>query len=265
MDYELITLEQEGAVGIITINRPEKMNAINYKAIEEMLDALETIAGNDGIRAVVITGAGDRAFCSGDQIGGMQPATPRRGESASMTIDRRLRQNALVKAIIGLRKPVIAMINGHCYGMGQDMALACDFRIAAQDAMMGDIRARRAINASTGATCLLPRIVGLSKAIEILYTGITFDGREAERIGYVNKSVPRGELRSYTMGFASQLAAGPTKYLGVIKRQVFQELDLDISTALEICGMQWDVETIEDREEGVRSFQEKRAPKFTGR
>jgi 2-(1,2-epoxy-1,2-dihydrophenyl)acetyl-CoA isomerase len=265
MAYEFIEVEQEGAVGVITINRPEKMNALNYKTIEEMLNALESIAEDDGIRAVVITGAGDRAFSAGDQIGGMAPATPRRGESASMTMDRRVRQNALIKAIIGLRKPVIAMINGHCYGMGQDMALACDFRFAAADAMMGDIRAKRAINASTGATYLLPRIVGLPKAIEILYTGVTFDGKEAERIGYVNKAIARQELRPYTLAFASQLAAGPTKYLGVIKRQLFQELDMDLDTALEMCGMQWDAETIEDRTEGVQSFKEKRPPRFTGR
>lgn len=264
MDYQNILFDREGEVGIVTLNRPSQMNALNYRAFEELLDCFEEINRDETVRCVVLTGAG-RAFSAGDDLKGMPPAEYRHNENPATVIGIRQRQHAFLKAIVDLPKPVIAMINGHCHGAGSDIALACDFRFAADEATLGDIRAKRAINHSTGATWLLPRIVGLPRALEILYTGRTFGGQEAERIGLVLRSVPLADLRPATMEFAQQLAEGPTKALGQIKRQVYYDLTHSLAEALDYAALLQAVDPVEDYVEGKAAFVEKRPFHFTGR
>ena len=264
MSYEHILFEQEGNVGIITFNQPDRLNALTYRTFEDLLDCFEAINRNLSVRCVVLTGAG-RAFSAGDDLKGMEPATHRHNENPATVISLRERQHALVKAIINLPKPVIAMINGLCYGAASDLALACDFRYAADEASLGEIRIRRALNSGAGGTWFLPRLVGLSRALRILYTGKTFDGKEAERIGMVDCAVPLPQLREVTMEFAHELAAGPTKVIGHTKRQVYYDLMHNLDDGLNHAALLLAIDPAEDYAEGKASFLEKRAPRFTGR
>lgn len=259
MEYESIIFERDGGIAIITLNRPQAVNALTYRLIEEFLDALARIAEDETVRAVVITGAG-RGFCSGDSLTGMEPVTMDLPPGRHPMQER---QQRLIKTLRGLPKPVIAMINGHCYGAGSDIALASDFRIAGESARLGDIRTSRAITLSTGAPYLLPQIVGVAKAVELLFTGDTMDAREAERIGLVNKTVPDAELRAATMQLANRLAQGPTKAIGIAKTLIYGEQHMNLEQALDHqYAYRW--MTVRDGEEGRKSFIEKRQPHFTG-
>lgn len=262
-DYETIIFEKKGAVAKITLNRPKVLNAFNQKLIGEFLDVIDRIAADETLRAVVITGSG-RSFCSGDDL---KESGPPPAEMAGWSRPRvvRQRQGKLMEAIRALPKPVIAAINGFAHGAGSDLALACDFRIASETARLGDIRTSRAIATVTGAPYFLPRIVGLAKTIELLFTGDTMDAKEAERIGLVNKTVPPEQLENTVMEMATKLAAGPTKAIGLAKIQIYEELSMNIHQAMEHMCETWEKTPIEDMEEGRQSFREKRAPRFTGR
>lgn len=258
MGYENIILEREGSIAVITLNRPEVLNALNFKMVEELHDAIMKVAGDD-TRAVVITGSG-RAFCSGDDLRGMGPPPG----DGSLPDGLRQGQHKVIKAIRSLRKPVIAAVNGFAHGAGSDLALACDFRIASEAARLGDIRTGRAITIGTGGTYLLPQVVGLAKAIELLFTGDTFDAKEAERIGLVNKVVAADKFKAEVMELANRLAQGPTKAIGIVKAEIYKELGMDLDSALE--NELVELETpIEDRQEGEKAFFEKRPPKYTGK
>ncbi len=262
MDYEQILFEREGVTGIITLNRPEKLNPFTWKMIQEIFDVLDQVEKDDRIRVLVITGAG-RAFSSGDDIGG-NFATGAPWENASgRPPSVAMPQHQLIDALRRLPKPVIAMINGIVHGMGSDVALGCDFRIASEDARLGDIRMQKGINPGTGATFMLPQVVGLAKAVELLLTGDTIDAREAERIGLVTRTVPASELKSTVMELANRLAAGPTKAMGVAKIQIYGELGMTPDEAW--AHHTSTLEVAEDAREGVAAFLEKRPPRFTGK
>lgn len=264
MTYKHIIYEKEGAVATITMNRPQALNAMTFPLSDEMLHAIEEVKWDDDVRALVITGAG-RAFCAGDDLKGME-VPPRVGSSD-------VGQN-IVKNIRDLRKPVIAAVNGNAHGTGSDIMIACDFRIASEDAIMGDIRMNRAAFIGTGATYMLPKLVGLAKAIELIFTGDTIDAREAERIGLVNKTVPVDRFEAEVMALATKLAKGPTKAIGVAKAEIYRQLNMDLAQALQDelneMGTPWYGEglwaqEVTDFHEGIASFLEKRKPKYTGK
>ena len=259
MDYETIIFEQEGHVATITLNRPKVLNAVTYEMTQEVIDAISRVAGDDEVRAVVITGAG-RGFCAGDDLRdlGIPPGT-------SPIEGFRQGQGMMIKTIRNLRKPVIAAVNGNAHGTGSDIMLACDFRIASEDAKLGDLRTRNAIVIFTGATYLLPKVVGLAKAIELLFTGDMIDAKEAERIGLVNKTVPVDRFKAEVMELANKLAQGPTKLIGAAKEQIYRELSMDLAQALEDELMVMDMRATEDGLEGRKAFQEKRPPRYTGK
>ena len=263
MEYEQILFEQEGAVVIVTLNRPAKLNPFTWKMIQEILDVLQKVEKDDEIRVLVITGAG-RAFSSGDDIGGAFSIGAPWENAPSGRPPRVLQpQTKLIIALRQLRKPVIAMVNGLAHGMGSDVALACDFRIASEEARFGDIRTQKAIFIGTGASFMMPQIIGLTKAVELLLTGDTIDAREAERIGLVGQTVPAAELKSTVMQLAHRLAVGPTKAIGIAKAQIYGELGMSGEEAW--AHLASTEEPIEDTREGIRAFFEKRSPKFKGR
>jgi len=258
LSYETIIFEKEGKVGILTLNRPDTLNAVNAKLADEVVDVLGKEAAADDVRVLVITGAG-RGFCAGDDLREMGNTT---GFSSIESIRRR--QQSIIKGIRNLRKPVIAAINGNAHGMGSDIMLACDFRIASEAAKFGDLRAGRAITIGSGTTNMLPKVVGLPKAIELIFTGKMIDSKEAERIGLVNKTVPVDSFKAEVMELANSLAEGPTKIIGIAKAEIYRELNMDLAQALEDELVElWT--PCEDSEEGRNSFLEKRPPKYTGK
>jgi len=255
-----VLVERAGETLVLTLNRPEKLNAINYSMIGALLEQVHEAATDDSIRAVLLTGSG-RAFSAGDDVKGM--GTPVRELSPGEHPVGAMQQ-ALIRQWFWLRKPTIAALRGRCHGIGQDLALSADFRIVAASTVMGDMRARRAIPVGSGGTFLLPLLVGLPAATAIMLTGDTIDSAAIERIGLATKVVDDDELDTAARDFAAQLASGPTKALGIMKYEMRSNLrnELDRALALELSLLDTPVE---DRAEGRLSFTEGRPPVFSGR
>jgi 2-(1,2-epoxy-1,2-dihydrophenyl)acetyl-CoA isomerase len=260
LTYDLV----EG-VATITLNRPEKLNAIRWEMVNGLTDWV-TAAGEDpGVRVIVITGAG-RAFSSGDDIvGGMGDEVPRDPQSRIARSTTRGPHYRMVKALLSAPKPIIAAINGRCHGAGWVIALACDFRVARDDALLGDIRSGKAIFANQGVGLTLPHLIGASRAMDLLMTGRTIDAIEAERIGLLARLWPGAEWDSQLSAFVHELAVGPTKtyaaWKASVNRSVLMEFDAytDHENLLNVALVH-----STDRDEGIASFREKRPPKFTG-
>ncbi|HEX8746414.1 MAG TPA: enoyl-CoA hydratase family protein, partial [Pyrinomonadaceae bacterium] len=218
-------------VGLITLNRPERLNALTFEVYRELTDTFAALRAEEEVRAVVITGAG-RAFCSGgdvrDIIADLQSLDVQgQFEFTRLTCEliRRMRQ---------LRKPVIACVNGAAAGAGAVIALAADLRIAVEEARIAFLFVRVGLSgADMGACFLLPRYVGLGRATELLYTGDFITAREAERIGLYNRVVAADALAEETRSLAARLASGPSFALGVTKEMLNRELETSLDTALE--------------------------------
>jgi len=268
MDYKDIIFQKDGGIATITLNRPSTLNALTWPLLREMQDAIDKVAVDEEVRVLIITGAG-RAFCAGDDL-------KDKGTHVSIMdgrVDSFQEQKRVLESLRNLRKPVIAAINGNAHGAGSDIMLACDIRIASSEAKLGDLRTRRAIPIATGSTYLLPALVGLSKAIELLFTGKMIDAAEAERIGLVNQTVPVEEFEAEVLKLARTLAEGPTKIIGMAKVEIYRGLNMTLGQAIddELAEMGPAPERrayshqIEDNKEGTTSFIEKRPPRFTGR
>jgi 2-(1,2-epoxy-1,2-dihydrophenyl)acetyl-CoA isomerase len=257
---DAVLAERAGGTLILTLNRPAKLNAINYEMIGTLLEQIHRAATDDSVRAVLIGGSG-RAFSAGDDLKGMgrpvRALSPGEHPVGAM-------QQMLIRQWFWLRKPTIAAIRGRCHGIAEDLALAADFRVVARSAVMGDMRARRAIPVGSGGTFLLPLLIGLPAATALMLTGDTIEAPEIERLGLATKVVDDDELDSAARDLADALAAGPTKALGIMKYELRSNLrnDLDRALSLELSLLDT---AVEDRAEGARSFAERRAPVFTGR
>jgi len=257
-----IKFQQEGPVARISLNRPERRNALNYPVIDELLDVLESLTDDDSCRVVVISGEGS-GFCSGDDMGGMgEPSGDRwKGKKASIAV---LPQQALIRRLRTLPKPIIASIHGYALGMGLDMALACDLRVCTETTELGDPRTDRALYAATGITYQLPRIIGYGRALALMLMAERISGKEAERIGLVYKAVPETELSATVEGIVERLSKAATKSISVIKEQMAAQLDLPYDLAASHSIAIRNSYTLEDTQEGITAFFEKRAPRFTG-
>lgn len=251
--------EVSGGVAVLTVNRPEKRNALNAATRGELLAHLDELKKDPSVRAVVLTGAGDKAFIAGADIGEFAGRSPVDQFRAMLT-------SPIYSAVDAFPKPVIAAINGYCLGGGCELAMACDIRIAADTAKLGQPEINLGIIPGGGATQRLPRLVGLGNAFKLLYTGEPIDATEALRIGLVDEVVPAAQLMSRVRELAEKIASKSPVALELIKwavrASVRTSLDEGLRHETTLFGLAF---SSEDKEEGVRAFLEKRPPVFKGR
>ena len=268
MPYKLIKVEIEDEVATLTLNRPDKLNCLNAGILHEMSKALSDLNADDGVKALILTGEG-RAFCSGADLAEQPYGTDKNqtGISRAEHITPFVSFGWVVKHIEDFTKPVIAAVNGIAAGGGLSLALAADVRIAAENAAFSAIFVKRGLVPDCGISYYLPRLVGVSKALELMWTGEKIDAREAERIGMVNKVVPNENLMKSAQEFARVLAKGPSLAIEMIKRMAYTALKSDsVMTQMAVEDfMQQVCRESEDIREGVLGFLEKRPPNFKGR
>jgi enoyl-CoA hydratase len=257
-DTPMVLTERQGAVGIITISRPDKRNALDTPTHAALLAALERMKNDSEVRVVVLTGAG-KAFVSGVDINEFVGKTP-----VDM-LRRMLQQPSAIDVADAFPKPLIAMINGWCLGSGNELAMACDIRMASEDAKFGQPEVNLGMIPGAGATQRLPRLVGLGKALSMMYTGQILDSTDALRIGLVDVVVPTRQLKARTMTLAQMIATKSPIALAMIKEaaraSVRAPLDDGIRHEQSLASV---IFASKDMQEGLRAFLEKRQPKFTG-
>ena len=257
--YESLLVERDGAVAILTINRPEKRNALNAQVRAELVAALDALRDDGTVRVLIVTGAGDKAFVAGADIAEFAQRTPLE-QRATMTGRR------VFDEVAAYPRPVIAMIHGFCLGGGCELALACDLRVAADTAKLGQPEVNLGIIPGGGGTQRLPRVVGTGQAMRLVLSGEIIDAAEALRIGLVDVVHPAAELRARTMELAQGMAAKSPVALRMAKAAVRAAAEMPLS-----AGLAYETELFvtafasDDRREGVAAFLEKRPAEFTGR
>jgi len=260
----------EDRVAWITLNRPEVRNAITPDQRERVIALLEEASADLSVGAVVL-GATGEGFCTGADLRAGRRAAPPKPEGAPERImgeaARMIRGGAqrLIGAVLDCEKPVVAAVNGTAAGIGAHLAFACDLVVAAEEARFIEVFVRRGISPDGGGAYLLPRLVGIQKAKELIFFGDDLLAAEAERLGLVNKVVPRAELEEATGKLARRLASGPTKAIGMAKWLLNRSLDSDRTTAFdEEAWAQELVVGTNDAREGIAAFVERRDPRFQG-
>ena len=263
MGYETILMEKKDQIARITLNRPAALNSFNEKMGEEFYVALKEAERDQGTRCLVITGAG-RAFSAGEDVSGLKERYA--GESHPSLGDHlRKKYHPMILRIRHMEKPVIARMNGVAAGSGASIALACDIRIASEEAGLKQAFIGVGLVPDSGSSYFLTRALGPGRALELIMTGRTVGAREAERLGLVNQVVPAAELDTVVSDFAGKLANGPARALGLSKRVVNHVSRLDLHEALEYEAQNQDIAgKTQDHLEAVRAFLEKRQPKFSG-
>lgn len=261
MSQSQVLFEVSAGVGVVTLNRPEAMNAFGGTMREDLLQRLRDAEADGNVRCLVITGSG-RAFCAGGDIASMAELQTR-GDT-SVIVQRMHVGAQVVRTIRAMGKPVVAAINGAAAGAGMNLALACDMRVAAESARFAQSFVNIALVPDWGGTYLLTQLVGTAKAMELMMTGDRLDAAEAMRIGIVNRVIADGAFREEVMAFARRLANGPAATLAHIKRAAYIGAAGTLADALEA---EEDAQThlflADDAREGMRAFVEKRAPKFS--
>ncbi len=262
MEFQHVLRETNAGVLAITLHRPEVLNSCNRLMVTELRSAFEAAATDDGVRAVLLTGAG-RAFCAGQDLAEVVPPDGSTGPEIGDVVRG---YNALILAIRRLEKPVVAAVNGVAAGAGANLALACDIVIAAEQASFIQAFVKIGLIPDTAGTFFLPRLVGLARATSLAMLGGKVPAAQAKEWGMIHDVVPGATLMEVAGGLARELATQPTRGLGLIKRALNASLtnDLEAQLALE-AQLQSTAGRTADYMEGVRAFQEKRAPRFAGR
>jgi 2-(1,2-epoxy-1,2-dihydrophenyl)acetyl-CoA isomerase len=264
MTYEAIIAEAEDGVGVLTLNRPDKLNAMTGVMSDELMDALARVEKDPELRAVLLTGAG-RGFCAGQDLTEFDDAY-RKGERPDIEAHLAHTYHRLIPAMTGLPKPIVCAVNGVAAGAGVSLALASDIRIAGASARFTQAFVKIGLVPDSGGTYLLPRAVGYAKALELSLTGDLIDAGTAREIGLVSLVVSDDELGNEARELAARLAAMPTAALGETKRLLQASLAPALQEALEReADAQARMGQTADHLEGVTAFAEKREPRFTGR
>ena len=266
MAYSQIVYQKENRVALITLNRPEKLNAYSEIMVHEMLDALADSRDDDQIRAVIITGAG-RGFCSGGDIStDFQYPARYRGHRLESMLEMRENFHQLVRFLWRFDKPTIAAINGPAVAGGLVLALCCDFRLAAESAKLGDTSLKFALMPDEGGAWLFPRIMGIQNALRMSLFSEVYPAQKAKDLGLVIEVVPDAELMGAARQWAGRLADGPPIAIRITKRMMYKQMNMDLDNALEDAALGTLVTNYcEDVKEGTAAFHEKRKPDFKGK
>ena len=266
MDFKTIIYGSRDGIAKITINRAERMNGYNETMVKEMCAAIDLARQDDDIRVLIITGTG-RAFCAGGDISGSPDSASRfRGHPMGHMLEMREGFHQLVLSLHRFDKPVIAAINGAAVAGGLTLALSCDFRIASDQARLGDTALKFALLCDEGGAYLFPRFMGLERALKMSLFSEVYPAREAKDLGLVTEVVPDAELMPTARKWAERLADGPPLAIRITKRMMYKQLTMSLDNALEDAGLG----TIacnytDDVKEGIAAFHAKRPPKFQGR
>ena len=260
MPYETLLFEKRDGIAFLTINRPEKLNALNQKVMKEIHDCFENLKNDDEVRAVILTGSGEKAFVAGADINELAVQAPIGGRETSLSGQRTL------DLIENLGKPVIAAVNGFALGGGCELAMACTLRIASENARLGQPEVKLGIIPGYAGTQRLPRLVGKGRAMELILTGDPIPAQEAYRIGLVNQVVAQKDLLATAEALARKMMANGPVALRLAMEAVNHGMEMTQeegqfleATLFGLCC------TTEDKNEGTRAFLEKRPAKFVGR
>lgn len=258
--YKTLIYEKKENIGLLTINRPEKLNAISNELISELKKLLDEIENDGELRVLIITGAGDKAFVAGADIKELVDRDARLGRRISKE------RQEVFSRIENLPVPVIAAVNGYALGGGLELALACSIRICSEKAQFGAPEVKLGIIPGDGGTQRLPRLVGLGRAMEMILTGDFIDAQEAYRIGLVNKVLPQEELMDKAMELAKKIASRPPLAVRFAKEAVNRSQEGDAASGFALESYLHALScTTEDKKEGVSAFLEKRKGKFKGK
>ena len=264
MEYQCLIYDVKDNIATLTLNRPDRLNALGESLREDFHDAIQTATNDDSVRVMVVTGAG-RGFCSGGDVKAMNE---RNQQEAGTLLNDKIAplRDQIVLALRDTPKPVIAAVNGPAAGAGMNLALACDIRIASDKAIFGETFAKRGLHVDWGGTYFLPRLIGMARACEMIFTGETIDATTALDYGIVSQVVPADKLMNTVLELAGRIAAGPPIAIRLAKRAMYKGIDSDLRAALEfetyaqnICSQ------TEDSREGISAFMEKRPAVFKGR
>jgi enoyl-CoA hydratase len=258
-NYETITVEHRGPVAILTINRPDKLNALNNRVHAEGVAALDELKHDDSVRVLVVTGAGEKSFIAGADISEFQGQTP-------VTQRDAFHERSLFNSIDEFPKPVIAMVNGFCLGGGNELALACDLRICSENAKFSQPEINLGIMPGGGGTQRLTHLIGEGRSMEIMMTGDMIDAETALKFGLVNHVYPAAELESKTLELANKIAEKAPIAVRLVKEAVKfasrSNLDEGLRREVDLFAICF---STEDKAEGVAAFLEKRKPVFKGK
>ena len=264
MSYKCLIYDEKDGVATLTMNRPERLNALGDTLRDDLHHAIVRASDDLAIRAIVLTGAG-RGFCSGGDVKVMNE-NKERGAGRPLIDQVAPSRDRTVLAMRDAPKPLIAAVNGPAAGAGMNIALACDIRIASSTARFGETFVKRGLHVDWGGTYFLPRIIGMAKACELIFTGEIIDAEEALQLGIVSKVVAPEELMPCVHELAQKIAAGPPIAIRLAKRALYRSQDCDLRSALEFETYAQNIcSETEDAREGITAFVEKRPPRFQGR
>jgi enoyl-CoA hydratase/carnithine racemase len=264
MDFQTILFETRDRIAFITLNRPDSLNAMNRQMTRELVDVCQQVEEESGIRIAIFTGAGEKAFSAGMDL-------KERAETAFSPIERRQQKltNKIytqARAVAAITKPTIAAIRGYCVGGGLEFVLACDLRVAAEDAKLGLTEVRRGIIPGAGGTQRLTRAVGVTKAMEMCLTGDTVSGLEAKSLGLVNNAVPSADVLKTAEDLAARILKGAPMSVAFIKEAIKKGVELALEEGLRLeADLSALIGITEDAKEGPRAFAEKRPPVWKGK